>query len=297
MRGSICTALVVIVSLALPGLSQTGGVQAVSNVAAPQKRQPQHYTAELKDTSVKTLPDGTTITLETNTVMAVDSQGRSMNSTAELWELVDGKPTTYYSASDPVAGTHTSWTTPGTKATVITSHTHQTGKSDCTVFFSTPAGFTTNAPAGSDATEPGKSVVGKIASMSMKSSSVSNPQFDYLKSLHYNSTSEDLGTTTIQGVGAHGHRFTWTTPAGAMGNDQPMVHTQETWITTGDNPRALNVRQVADDPQSGKSTLELVNLSLEEPDLSVFQPPEGYEIVTQEMHSAQCPEAHKTPAQ
>jgi hypothetical protein len=259
--------------------------------------QPQHYTAELKDTSVKTLPDGTTITLETIHVMAVDSQGRSMNSSTDLWELVDGKPTTYYSVSDPVAGTHTSWTSPGTKATVVTSHTSQTGKSDCTVFFSTPTGYTMDAPADSDTREPAKRVVGKITSMSMKSSNVSNSGIDYLKNLHYNSTVEDLGTTTIQGVEARGKRFTWTTPAGAMGNDQPMVHTQETWITTGDNPKALNVRQVAEDPQFGKSTSELANLSLDEPDLSTFQPPEGYEIVTQEMHSAPCPNALKTPAQ
>lgn len=297
MRGSFCGVVALVAVLALPVLGQMDGVQTASNGAAPHKRQPQHYTAELKNLSVKTLPDGTTITLEATTVMAVDSEGRSMTSTTDLWELVDGKPITRYSVSDPVAGTHTSWTSPGKEATVITSHTHQTGQSDCTVFFATPDGYTMNAPAGSDTTEPAKSFVGKIASGSFKSSSDSNPQIDYLRSLHYNSTREDLGTTTIQGLEAHGTRITWTTPAGTMGNDQPMVHTQETWITTADNPRALNVRQISDDPESGKSTLELVSLSLDEPDLSVFQPPESYEIVTKEMHSASCSKALKQPAQ
>jgi hypothetical protein len=43
--------------------------------------------------------------------------------------------------------------------------------------------------------------------------------------------------------------------------------------------------------------MDLVSLSLEEPDLSLFQPPDGYETVTEEIRSARCPEEHKTPAQ
>ena len=154
-----------------------------------------------------------------------------------------------------------------------------------------------SAPQGSETTEPAKKVVGKFSSMLMRSSGPSDPQIERLKILHKDSTTEDLGTMTIQGVEALGQRFTWTTPAGAMGNDRPMVYTQESWITTGDNPRSLNVRQVSDDPQAGKSTTELQSLSLEEPDLSVFQSPEGYEIVTQEVHSAACPKELKQPEQ
>jgi len=154
-----------------------------------------------------------------------------------------------------------------------------------------------NAPPGSETPETAKKIVGKVSSVVERSSSVSDPLSDLLRVVQDNSTAEDLGTATIQGVEAHGKRFTWTIPAGATGNDKPMVHTQEDWFTTGDNPRELNVRHVNEDPESGKSTTELESLSLEDPDLSVFQPPEGYEIVTEEVHSAPCPKELKQPPQ
>lgn len=42
-------------------------------------------------------------------------------------------------------------------------------------------------------------------------------------------TSEDLGTESIQGVDARGRRRTTIIPAGAMGNDAPLVSTSEMW--------------------------------------------------------------------
>jgi len=48
------------------------------------------------------------------------------------------------------------------------------------------------------------------------------------------------------------------------------------------------IRQITDDPQQGKDDLELVTLLRGEPDPALFQPPEGYEVVTEEM--APCKE-------
>jgi hypothetical protein len=223
--------------------------------------------------------------MESITVMAEDSQGRSISSQTDLSHGKDGKPTTYYTVKDPVEGTFTTWTSPGTLAIVTTNRTERTGESDCIVFFSTPEGYSISAPQGDETSEPAKRVVGKLSSVLMKTDS----QADFMRGIHDNSKIEDLGITTIQGVKARGRRFIWTTPAGAMGNDQPMVHTQEDWFTTGDNPRELNIRHIDEDPESGKSSTELESLSLEEPDLSVFQLPEGYEVVKRETHSAQCP--------
>jgi len=298
MRGRVCGVLAVIaaLSLASPVLSQTSGVQTSGNQAAPQKPQPEHYTAELRETSVNTLANGTTITRESISVIAKDSHGRSMMSDTVVGNLKDGKPVISYSVSDPVAGTFTTWNSPGTKAFVTTRRFEPTAHSDCTVFFSTPEGYSLNAPQESETTEAAKKVVGRVTSM-MWTSSAANPLAGGFKPPQINSTTEDLGTTIIKGVEAHGKQFTWTTPAGAYGNDRPMVHTHETWITTGDNPRYLNVRNIDDDPRSGRSTMELERLSLEEPDLAVFQVPEGYEIVTSEVHSAPCPKEMKQPAQ
>jgi hypothetical protein len=93
---------------------------------------------------------------------------------------------------------------------------------------------------------------------------------------------------TILGIEAHGTRYTTTTPAGEIGNDQPLVRTQEDWFAKGSG---INVRNVTDDPQQGKHSMELVKLDQGEPDPALFQPPDGYEIVTEEMVPCDAPKA------
>lgn len=100
-------------------------------------------------------------------------------------------------------------------------------------------------------------------------------------------TSETLGTESIQGVEARGRRYTTTTPAGAMGNDAPLVSVAEAWTALSVGLNGLMVRYSRDDPRSGKTTRELTSLSQTEPDPSTFQPPEGYEIVTKD--ASGCP--------
>jgi hypothetical protein len=57
-------------------------------------------------------------------------------------------------------------------------------------------------------------------------------------------------------VQARGHRFTATTPAGAIGNDLPLVKTEERWnaILMG-----ITVKSVVDDPRTGKETMQAVS--------------------------------------
>jgi len=99
---------------------------------------------------------------------------------------------------------------------------------------------------------------------------------------------EDLGTETILGVEARGRRTTWTTPVGTIGNDAPLTHSSETWTAIAPGFRGLILRGVADDPESGKTTRELVNLNQSEPDAAVFQPPAGYEIVNKAAPEPVC---------
>jgi hypothetical protein len=105
---------------------------------------------------------------------------------------------------------------------------------------------------------------------------------------------EDLGTQTINGVEARGRRVTTTTPAGAIGNDAPLTSITETWTATMPGLSGLFVRSVFDSPQTGKSTRELTNFTLAEPDASVFQPPEGYEIVNRPAPGSVCPSEEGT---
>ena len=51
----------------------------------------------------------------------------------------------------------------------------------------------------------------------------------------------------------------------------------------------LVLREVSDDPRSGKHTRELVRLDLGEPDVSLFcTAPEDYEIFTVGVHQVTC---------
>jgi hypothetical protein len=100
-------------------------------------------------------------------------------------------------------------------------------------------------------------------------------------------TSENLGTEEIQGIEARGHRFTTTVPAGADGNDAPLVSTTERWTALTAGLSGLEVREMRNDPQQGKTTRELTNLTQSDPDPTTFQPPEGYEIVTKDSSGCQ----------
>ena len=100
-------------------------------------------------------------------------------------------------------------------------------------------------------------------------------------------TSENLGTESIQGVEARGRRYTTTIPAGAMGNDAPLVSTVEAWTALAVGLNGLVVRENRDDPRSGKTTRELTSLSQSEPEPATFQPPQGYEIVTKDSSGCQ----------
>jgi hypothetical protein len=100
-------------------------------------------------------------------------------------------------------------------------------------------------------------------------------------------TSENLGTASIAGIEARGRRYTTTTPAGAAGNDAPLVSTSERWTALTVGLDGLVVRDITDDPRRGKSTRELTSLTQGDPDPATFQPPEGYEIVTKESSGCQ----------
>ena len=84
---------------------------------------------------------------------------------------------------------------------------------------------------------------------------------------------EELGTTSIEGYTVTGTKLTRTTEAGAIGNDQPLVVTSESW-------RSDELKEVllskTNDPQSGETVRKLANIQRLEPDPVLFQVPPGY---------------------
>jgi len=88
---------------------------------------------------------------------------------------------------------------------------------------------------------------------------------------------EDLGTQTINGLVATGTRMTETIPANAIGNQQPIVVTRTTWVST---ELKVPVQIVSSDPRFGTSTMNLTGVTREEPDAALFKVPSGYSVTT-----------------
>jgi hypothetical protein len=85
-------------------------------------------------------------------------------------------------------------------------------------------------------------------------------------------TTEKLGTRTIQGISAEGTRTTMTVPAGAEHNGHPTALTVETW-----DSQELQVTVLT--RSSNGYTDTLTNLSRVEPDPTQFHPPAHYTVV------------------
>ena len=89
-------------------------------------------------------------------------------------------------------------------------------------------------------------------------------------------TTENLGTRTIEGVAAQGTRRTITWPIDSQGNDRPIAVVTETWTSP---ELKLTILNRSDDPRTGENIRKMTNISLSEPSGSLFQVPGDYTIV------------------
>ena len=92
---------------------------------------------------------------------------------------------------------------------------------------------------------------------------------------------EDLGTQTIEGVSAQGKRETVTIPAGQIGNERPIEIVSETWYSPDLHTVVMRKHS---DPRVGETVFHLTNISRNEPDASLFQPPANAKIKVEQMH-------------
>lgn len=209
------------------------------------------YTAEYKITRVQTLADGNTITSESTEVIALDAQGRHMTAITTLPASPEQPPRTLVMVFDPVARTTTNWSSPGKQATVFAIPAPGAAR-NCA-----------NLPQPPDVAAP-------------SAPRVVHPAI------------QDLGMDTIQGVDAHGHLLTFTTPAGAIGNTEPLVRTTERWTAVAPGLAGLTLREKTVDPETGTMTRELTSLTEADPDPGTFQPPADYAIVNHPAQRTTC---------
>jgi hypothetical protein len=86
---------------------------------------------------------------------------------------------------------------------------------------------------------------------------------------------ENLGKQTFDGVEAEGTRTTITIPAGSIGNEQPIEILSERWYAASLQTVVLRKRS---DPRFGDTTFRLQNISVAEPDHSLFLVPSDYAV-------------------
>ena len=86
-------------------------------------------------------------------------------------------------------------------------------------------------------------------------------------------TRESIGHDAIDRVEVTGTRETIQIGAGAIGNDRTLVTTRDFWYSPA---LQVNLKVTRNDPRIGTQVLQLVNLSLTDPDPNLFQIPPGY---------------------
>ncbi|MBB5342756.1 hypothetical protein [Tunturibacter empetritectus] len=92
---------------------------------------------------------------------------------------------------------------------------------------------------------------------------------------------EKLGTRNIQGLVVEGTRSSYTVAIGRNQNDKPYIVVHEIWYS----PKLkIVVLETNDDPSSGSTRNELIDINLGEPDTKQYRPPSDYVI-----HDLQMP--------
>lgn len=97
----------------------------------------------------------------------------------------------------------------------------------------------------------------------------------------FETKTEPLGKRIIEGTEAEGTRTTVTVPAGAMGNELPLVTVSERWTSTELKTLVLSTRK---DPRMGETTYRLTNLRKGEPARMLFEMPPDFTLATDDNH-------------
>jgi hypothetical protein len=90
-----------------------------------------------------------------------------------------------------------------------------------------------------------------------------------------NTTTQSLGTKTIDGIEVTGNRSTSTIPAGAIGNEKDLTTTHDEWYSPA---LKLVIQSTQTDPRFGQTTYSLTDIEQGPPDEVLFQVPPDYKV-------------------
>ena len=200
------------------------------------------YSAQITSEFEQTLPDGNKINRKTTTTIYRDGQGRTRREQTLPAIGPYAASTTAPQAifiNDPVGG-----------ATYVLDPVHKTARKMPRPNFQGGPGGPGGGPGGPP---PGNGPRPQTA----------------------NVNTESLGTQNIEGFLVQGTRVTRSIPAGAVGNQQPMLVTNERWYS----PKLqLDLVVKTIDPMRGTSTTTISNIRQDEPVATLFQVPADYTI-------------------
>jgi hypothetical protein len=218
----------------------------------------QPFSADTVGETDQFLADGNHIHRETHGKIFRDSQGRTRTETEIERFGIGSEPLVRIMINDPVEGRFIVLD-PQTKTAVINSFRKPALDSDSGTL-----------------TKPTKTGPGKPTATSQApglSAAVGQVQGGLI-GMSDRST-QDLGTTTIEGFTTKGMRIVYTTPAGAMGNDKPMTSSSERWYSSDLKMALLTIYE---SPESGKHVTKLLNIHTGDPDPLLFQAPADFTV-------------------
>jgi hypothetical protein len=271
---------------AVPAPGQGVGV-AVGGVMkgplAPVKGAP--YSATITNESVQTLADGNRIVQTSSGSTARDSQGRTRQDFAlpAIGNLSAAEAPRLVFIQDPVA--QTSYTLNFAEKTAQKLPMPPPLPPPSGAGGGVPEGVTFSAQTAGPA--PGLDAAGPVhvtsgAAVGPGDGPISAMTFHKLIAEGQGqATTEDLGTQTMEGVIVTGVRTTRTIPAGAIGNDKPIVIVTEVW-TSPDLKTIVSSKR--SDPRMGEQTFKLTNLVRAEPDASLFTVPPDFKLADGPQH-------------
>jgi hypothetical protein len=315
MRGSKVgvMVLVALTGLALQCFGQTQNVSETGSQLMPVHYTTNPYKTETRSSSVWTKADGTTVTIERNSLFAIDSQGRTLQGGCIDGKLDPSCSLYEYTAGDPVAGTQTVWRPSTLQAKVFVNPSSIPGRKSCWKVSpeeeKVPKGDIPvplkelKCPPAEESEGicwRGRAVKKTDNDTPVPESSYKDCQgafqrtiFDEKKILQ--EKSEDLGTEEIEGFNAHGCQITTKYAEGILIREQWFTKFGPNFSLPG-----IVLREESQFTDSRSGTIvqseALTALDTNEPDLKIFQPSKDYKIKTVEMHEVPCDEL-KQPAQ
>ncbi len=238
------------------------------------------YSAVANTEAVQTLADGNRIVRRNSTQVARDGQGRTRHEYSFTAPMDDTKPMTIISISDPTTGvSYTVHSETKTAEKIGLPEMLPGGEPSGDITYKVEAGDQAIGPKTTtqhvfirkDGPDGGE--MGTVASVG--AAHIARFRVTTGGAIDDNANTEQLGKQVIEGLETEGKRTTITIPAGQIGNEQPIVITNEVWYSPELQTIVYSKR---DDPMAGTTIFKLTNIVRAEPDAALFQVPPDYKV-------------------